>query len=547
MQPTTIRPRSIDSRGPASYRRSPLRLPLAALLALLIGNWVLAAVDAQSTPVFDIRDYGAKGDGRTLDTSAIQAAINRCRDAGGGTVIVLPGTYLTGTLKLFSNIHLVLKERAVLKGSERLSDYISEGVKLGMIFTQHANNVAISGAGTIDGSGDAFVDHTRIKMPDPATLKYARQGAHCREVPTGLGDGPLVPLDRPKQMLIFSNCRNVSVTGVTIANSPYWALHLIDCDGAELSDLTIRNSLLIPNANGIDLSSSSNVRIARGDISSGDDAIAIMGASHFKDDPGYNGLQHDSEAIVVTDCTLESRSAAIRIGGWDQNNLRNLTFDRITIKNSNRGIKIGVRDRGSIENVKFTNIVIHTRLFRGDWWGNGEPIYIYAFRADARTAIGRVRGISFDHVSAEGASGVLVCGSPESVIEGLSFSDIKMTLTDSPLNSVCGGNYDLRPCADPTRQIFSHDVSAFHFEHVRNVQLRECNVRWEDVREPYFTHGLEFQNFSNVAIENYTGRGAPHNPDAAAVSLEYGRGAVITKSQPSHSGVRFLKTHDVLP
>ena len=530
------------------WGRAPvLRTVRVALLGFLMGSWGFAAVDSLSKRVFDVRDHGAKGDGRTLDTSAIQTAIDRARDVGGGTVTVPPGTYVTGTLTLYSNIHFDLQEGAILKGSEKLSDYIQAGVKLGMIFTQNAINVSISGPGTIDGSGDTFVDHARIKMPDAATLKYARQGTHCREVLAGLGDGPLVPLDRPKQMLIFSNCRNVVVKGVNISNSPYWALHLIDCDGAELSDLTIRNSLLIPNANGIDLSSSSNVRIARCDIRSGDDALAIMGASHFKDDPGYNGLQHDSERIVVTDCTLESRSAAIRIGGWDQNNLRNLTFDRIRIKNSNRGIKIGVRDRGSIENVTFTNVAIQTRLFRGDWWGNGEPIYIYAFRADARTPIGRVRGIAFRHVSAEGASGMLVCGSPESVIENLEFSDVAMTLIDSPLNSVCGGNYDLRPCADPSRQIFSHDIAAFHMELVRNVQLRECNVRWEDVRESYFTHGLEFQNFNNVTIDSYTGGGAPHNANAVAVSLEYGRGAMITKSQASRSGARFLVTREVLP
>jgi polygalacturonase len=532
---------------PLWVRVPVLRTVRIVLLGFFMGSWGFAAVESLSKRAFDVRDHGAKGDGRTLDTAAIQAAIDRARDVGGGTVTVPPGNYVTGTLRLYSNIHLVLQERAVLKGSEKISDYIQEGVKLGMIFTQNASNVAISGAGTIDGSGDAFVDPTRIKMPDAATLTYARQGTRCREVLAGLGDGPLVPLARPKQMLIFSNCRNVAVKGVTISNSPYWALHLIDCDGANLSDLTIRNSLLIPNANGIDLSSSSNVHIARCDIRSGDDAIAIMGASHFKDDPGYNGLQHDSERIVVTDCTLESRSAAIRIGGWDQNNLRNLTFDRITIKNSNRGIKIGVRDRGSIENVTFTNVVIQTRLFRGDWWGNGEPIYIYAFRADAQTAIGRVSGIAFHHVSVAGASGMLVCGSPESVIEDLEFSDVAMTLNDSPLNPVCGGNYDLRPCADPAKQIFSHDVAAFHLEYVNNVRLRECEIRWDDVREPYFTHGLEFQRFTNITIENYRGSGAPNNPGAAAVSLEYGRGVQIFPSLTPPSSRRFLISRDVLP
>ena len=76
------------------------------------------------TETFDVRKFGAKGDGRTVETVAIQTAINRCRDAGGGTIIVPPGSYLTGTLRLFSNVHLIVQPGAVLKGSKELSDYM---------------------------------------------------------------------------------------------------------------------------------------------------------------------------------------------------------------------------------------------------------------------------------------------------------------------------------------------------------------------------------------------------------------------------------------
>lgn len=514
---------------------------------VLTANAAFAAGSPPQGGMFDIRDFGAAGDRKTLDTAAIQAAINRCRDAGGGTVVVPAGTYLTGTLRLYSNIHLLVEKGATLKGSEKISDYMLDGMKLGMIFVQNASNVRITGPGVIDGNGDAFVDHTRFKAPDAASLKFARQGAHCREVLAGVGDGPLVPLDRPKQMLLFSNCRNVTVQGLGIAGSPYWALHLIDCDGAALSDLRIRNSLIIPNANGIDVSSSSNIRISRCDIHSGDDAIAIMGSSHFKDDPGYNGLVHDSENIVVSDCTLESRSAAVRIGGWDQNNLRNFAFSNITITNSNRGIKIGVRDQGSIENMTFSNLVIRTRLYRGDWWGNGEPIYIYAFRADARTPIGKIRGIAFHRVSAEGESGMLVYGSEESVIEDLSFSDVSLTVKNSSLNSICGGNYDLRPCADPKKQIFSHDIPAFYLEHVRRVRLQDFKIGWDDVREPYFTHGIEIHSFHDVTIGNFAGSGAPHNTSAAAVWLEDGRGFRVENSHDSIASGRFLQIRHAVP
>ena len=181
----------------------------------------------------------------------------------------------------------------------------------------------------------------------------------------GLGDGPLVPLDRPFQMIIFSNCKNVTVSGVLISNSPFWTLHFADCDGVIVNGIKLWNNLMIPNNDGIDVTSSSNVLISDCDIRTGDDAIAVTGYSHHFDLPGYKNIIHDSENITVTNCYLVSRSSAIRIGGWDQNNMRNYTFSNIVISNSNRGINLCVRDKGSIEDLNFSNIIIKTHLHTG--------------------------------------------------------------------------------------------------------------------------------------------------------------------------------------
>lgn len=360
---------------------------IAAILSLAAAEYAGAAGSPKGES-FNIRDFGAKGDGRTVNTAAIQTAINQCRDHGGGTVVVPPGTYLSGTLRLFSNIRLQVESGGVLKGSDKISDYNLDGTKLGLIFVQNASNISITGSGTIDGNADAFFDHTRSQAPDRESLQYARQKEHFREVSAGVGDGPLEPLERPCQMVLFSNCRNVTVEGVQISNSPYWTLELIDCDGAILSNLKIRNSLMIPNNNGITVSSSSNVRISGCNVRCGDTALAFFGASHFKHDPGYNNLQHDSENITITDCILESRSTGIHVGGWTHNSLRHYTFRNIEINDSLRGIKIGVRNRGTVEDMTFSKIAITTRLFRGNWWGNGEPIFIYAYRAEADIPIG---------------------------------------------------------------------------------------------------------------------------------------------------------------
>jgi polygalacturonase len=518
---------------------------IAAILSLV----TVRDAGAEGSPQmasYDIRSFGAQGDGRTVNTAAIQAAINQCRDHGGGVVVVPAGTFVSGTLRLFSNIHLQVESGAVLKGSDRISDYSLDGTRLGLIFVQNARDVSITGAGTIDGDADAFFDHTRAQVPGRKSLEWTRQGEHFRAGPPGIGDGPFVALERPKQMVLFSNCRNVTIQDVQITNSPYWALQLIDCDGAVLSNLKVQNSLMMANNNGITVSSSSNIRISGCNVCCGDTAIALFGASHFKNDPGYNHLQHDSENITVTDCVLESRSVGVHVGGWTENSLRHYTFRNIVINDSLRGIKIGVRDRGSVEDMSFSNIAITTRLFRGNWWGNGEPIFIYAYRAEPNIPIGQVRRITFDGVTAEGVSGMLVYGSAESVVEDLTFSNITLVMKSSPLNSVSGGNYDLRPCADPTKQIFSHDIPAFHLEHVRNVRLRNFRIRWDDIPEPYFTNGLDFLDFENIVIDHYTGEGAPHDSNAAAILLENGRGYRILDSHAPRDGARFLETRNAV-
>ncbi len=518
----------------------------AWLLIILQADVVNAdAVGTQKNGPFDISEFGAKGDGHSINTLTIQEAINRCRDQGGGVVVVPKGVYVSGTLKLFNNIHLHLESGAVLKGSDKMSDYNVDGVYLGLIFVQNATNVSITGSGTIDGNADAFIDHTHLQAMDSKNFQYTRQKEHFREIKAGMGDGPLKPLERPGQMVLFSNCRNIIVEGVKISNSPYWTLQLIDCDGAILSKLKIQNSLMIPNNTGIMVSSSSNVRISGCNVRCGDTALALSGASHFKHDPGYNNLQHDSTNITVSDCVLESRSVGIHVGGWTDNSLRHYAFDNITINNSLRGIKIGVRDQGSVEDMTFSNITITTRLFTGNWWGNGEPIFIYAYRADANVPIGRVRQIVFNNVTVRGVSGMLVYGCPESVIEDLSFLNVSFLMKESPLNSVSGGNYDLRPIADPTKQIFSHDIPAFHFEHVRNVQLRNFRIRWDDMQEPYFTNGLDFSDFEDVLIENYIGSGAPRNTNAAAIWLDNGKGYRIINSHVSKIGAKFLELRNV--
>jgi polygalacturonase len=488
---------------------------------------LLLAVPPADAGDCNVRDFGAVGDGATVETAALQKAIDACRDQGGGRVVVPRGVIVSGTLRLHSHIELHLEVGAVLKGSPRLSDYWLGDQVVGLLYAESVEDVSITGRGQIDGNGDAFMNLKAAKKIDAAGSQYTRQKERFREVGEGLGDGPVVPLPRPYQMIIFSACRNVTIEDVLITNAPFWTVHFADCDSVRVSGIRLFNNIMVPNGDGLDFTSSSNVIVSDCDIRAGDDAIAITGYDHHFELPGFRRIRHPSENVTVTNCNLVSRSAAIRVGGLDQNAMRNYLFSNLTITGSNRGIGVFQRAEGSIEDMTFSNIVIHTRLHTGDWWGQGEPIHVSAIRVNEKGPIGRIKGLKFSHVVATGESGIVVYGTKESVIEDVSFEDVDFRLDDSPLNPVAGGNFDFRPVFDQRLSLFAHDIPAFFAQHVKNLRLRDVSVEWGHVKEPYFTNAVEVTDYEDVVIDGLRGDASPASSDKAPVRLRNGRGARV--------------------
>jgi hypothetical protein len=203
--------------------------------------------------------------------------------------------------------------------------------------------------------------------------------------------------------------------------------------------------------------------------------------------------------------------------------MRNCIFSNITIVNSNRGIGIFARDEGSIENMIFSNIVIDTRLHTGDWWGNGEPIHLSAVRLTKDVTLGRIRNVKFQNIIARGEAGIVVYGTDESVIEGVSFENVTLHIANSKLNELGGGNFDLRPVLDPKLQLFSHDIPGFFAQYVRGLRLRDFDLTWGPVKQTFFTHGIEVNHFEGVTIDNFHGSAAPCSPKAFPISLHEGK------------------------
>jgi len=491
---------------------------------LFLASFFLCLVQLQAQ-TFNITNYGAVGDGTTLNTQSVQKAIDACFKAGGGKVIIPTGVYIIGTIYLKSNINLYLEPGAILRGSSNIEDYAPYNeVHYGMIYAENAENITISGTGNIDGNGDLFFDLNHAKKIDRAGSQYTRQKDDFRKVTDGgLGDGPIVPKTRPYQMFIFSSCKRVTLKNIFISKPPFWTMLFVDCDGVLVDGIRLWTNMLAPNADGIDIASCNNVIISNSDIRSGDDAIAIVGYSSHFESPGFKKLRHNSGNIVVTGCNLQSYSSGIRIGYLDQNTERDINISNCTITNSTRGIGIFLRDEGSLENINVSNLNIDTKLRTGDWWGNGEPIHLSAIRGKDGVNLGKIKNVKFDNITCRGENGILVYGSEESVIENVSFNHITFELTDSKLNDVAGGNIDLRGCSDPKSQLFKHDIPAFFASHVNGIIIEDFRLEWSGTRMPYFTNGINVSDFNGLRISNFIGTASPINKEAFPIYLENGK------------------------
>ncbi len=477
-------------------------------------------------------------DGKTVSTAAIQKAVDACNRSGGGRVYVPAGIFVTGTFHLKSNVDLYLESGAVLQGSPNLTDYQSYtkpqyGLNYyGILYTADAENVSITGAGTIDGNNKVFFDFDKAKKIAANSTRFTRQKENYRKVESGIGDGPVVPKDRPRQMIIFSDCKHVQLRDISLLNSPFWTLHFADCDDVSVTGIRLWSGILVPNADGIDVTSCSNVIIANSDIRAGDDAVVVVGYDHHFEIPGFKGLRHPSENIIVTNCNLQSYSSGVRIGFLDQNSVRNVEVSHCNITNSSRGIGIFLRDEGSLENISFSDINIETQLHTGDWWGNGEPIHISAVRGKADGKLGVIKNVSFTNITCKSENGILIYGSDQSLIQDVRFNHVSMEFVNSKLNNVMGGNIDLRGCLDEHEQLFESNIPGLLAHNISGLTLTDFKLTWDStITQPYFTNGIEVNNFKNLKIIDFMGTASPANKDVTAIFLKNGDGAIVNGNQ----------------
>jgi polygalacturonase len=350
------------------------------------------AVASAAEVVYDIREFGAKSDGQTLCTQAIQAAIDKCAADDGGTVYLPPGRFLSGTILLKSGVTLRLDNGCTLLGSTSLNDYPPTVAALRsytdnytdkcLIYGEKLQRVAITGRGVIDGQGAAFKGPYKVR---PYLIRLVE-------------------------------CRDVLVEGVTLKNSPMWVQHYLACDDVRISGITVA-SHVNQNNDGIDIDSCRRVVITGCNIDSGDDAVVLKSTT-----------ARLCQDVVVSACVLRSSCNALKLGTESNGGFQNIVMTGCTIYDTHlAGIALEMVDGGTMDRVIVTDITMA---------GVGAPIFIRLgnrarpFKEDTdKPGIGSMRNITISNIEATGANptGCAIAGLPGVNIENITLSNIRLS------------------------------------------------------------------------------------------------------------------------
>lgn len=366
---------------------------------------VVVSLATNAAAVFNVRDFGAKGDGITKDTAAVQKSIDAASAAGGGEVFLPNGTYLCGSVFLKSGVDFHLAEGAMLKGSSDHADYNVADIapqnwgRLGvgdntsgghLILCIEQNNVTLRGPGKIDGNVGAF-----LKMPD---------GSH----PTSKLKIPW----RPSQMVWFVESRNVAIRDIELADSPYWSCFIYGCEDVVVERANI-HSVRKPhtyNGDGLDIDSSRRVRVRDCNISTADDSITLRADGEL--------LMHNGDCadVEVSNCTFSSDCNAIRLGVGN-GHIRDCAFRNIRIVNTRYAVNaVGAWSRPEhgvdISRIRFEDMEIEAKGFCKFYY---------------KMAKGSVfDGISFRHVRGKVREPSIFDDTPERPFRNLRFEDVKL-------------------------------------------------------------------------------------------------------------------------
>lgn len=421
---------------------------------------------------YNVLEYGALGDGVTIDTAAIQKAVDTCFAAGGGKV-VLPGgkIYKSGSVVLKSNVEFCVESGAILKASDNPADYQElEREEAGeekehipsyinceydgrpyhyFLYARGGENIRITGFGTIDGAEEIY--HGR-------EIQYHIEGSYYPRIP----------------MILIEEVNHLTVRDITLTNCGFWTLHMAGCKDVLVDGIRILNSLKMANCDGIDPDHCQDVRIVNCHVECADDCIVL------KNTKGYEHYG-PCKNILISGCTLISTSSAIKFGTESESDFENVVIQNCCISRTNRGISIQLRDKGNIRNVLISDINIETRRFSDQWWGRAEPIYITVLNRKAGVCAGQIKNIKLRNINCNGENGIFISGSEGHVIKDVFLENIQVTL-DKTSKWPCD-SYDIRPCEGDG--IIPSKLYGLYADMVDGLLIKDVNLECTEEMEAY--------------------------------------------------------------
>ena len=501
-----------DSKEFSLFRRR--WLGLAATVSAASGLMGITSLIAQTgasssgtghdrgTRTYNIRDFGAKGDGVTLDTAAVQAALDACTNDQGGMVLVPAGTFVIGTIQMKSNVTLHIAAQGKLLGSADGKQYraadavpvsgdstLNDG-NVGLIFAVKAENFTIEGPGIIDGQGLQFHSPTRGVPP-----------------PSGRGGN-----NRPYHLL-FHQCKNISVRDITLLESAYHSIRIIQSSYVKLTGIHIHNRVN-SNNDGFHFISAQHVHISNCTIECQDDACALFGSCKY---------------VTVTNCSFTTRWSVFRFGGGEAENIA--VSNCLIYETYGCPIKMHCGSGARFENISFSNLImkdvtgpiainVGQQPRRSPQEGVSAPIQP-ATPQDSRSP-GVVRNISFSNIHATVVVPVQLADVPftsayrpaevksclslncvEGTLEKITFDNVHLTFPG-------GGTAEEAAVRDVPRvagEYFETGILPSYALFVRNVQkLTLSNVRFE-VAAAEARPALVFDHVSDAAVNGFSVQG----------------------------------------
>ena len=502
-------------------RRQWLERMSGPALAASLGAGVLATRSAAAQPagapddknlgarVYNVRDFGARGDGATLDTTAVQATIDAASAAQGGTVLVPAGDFVVGTLELKSNVTLHLATKGRLLGSPKPEDYhAGKGIPPGngnivLLGAADLENVTIEGQGTIDGQGAKF---------------FTGKGDA-----TGPGDDRSQAYVNRPHLAVFYRCKNLRVRDVFCTASAYHCMRILQCERVWLDGVRIHNRVN-KNNDGFHVSSSQYVHIVNCDVTCQDDACALFGSNKF---------------VTVTNCTFSTRWSIFRFGNGDSENIA--VSNCVIYETYGCPIKMAFGRSSRVENISFSNLLMknvtgpitvgfNSRARRRPDAGAAEPppvgfVRNLTFTNIRATVVGAVRqheDLPFPSVGRPGeVRQCLVLNATEGVVlENITLDNVHVTFEGGgtaeeaarrDVPQIAGEYFEIG--TPPAYGLFARNVRGLS---VNNVRLEATN--------PDLRPAVVFDHVTDAALHGLSVQG---NPAAESV-------------------LRFIESRDVL-